>query len=43
MVEKCVLYHKMGDVGKITINRLEADNAINIRVAEELAGKRRYH
>jgi len=34
---KPVLYHKTDCVGKITINRPEADNAINIEVAEELA------
>lgn len=37
MIEKCVSYQKMGDVGKITINRPEADNVINIRMAEDLA------
>ena len=36
MIEKCVLYQKLGDIGKITLNRPEADNAINIQVADEL-------
>jgi enoyl-CoA hydratase len=36
MDSKTVLYQKMNGVGKITLNRPEADNAINVEVVDEI-------
>jgi enoyl-CoA hydratase len=37
MLYKSLVFQKIGAVGIITLNRLEANNAINLRLAEELA------